>query len=393
MIKDSYGNTRFFGTYRGTVVDNNDPLGRNRLRLKVPQILGDLSTEWSWAVIPSGASFSVPKIGDGVWVQFEGGDASFPIWVGTFTSTEQPVNIGATGPTGPSGLTGPTGPSGVTVANSPLSLSGPTGASLYLNVGATGGVQAWDADLDAISALTGPTGALKKTAANTWSLDTNTYLTSVTSTGVSTTTTSFNNILSSADNTVQKALDTLDNYSPPAISLDGLSDVGISSPVAGQVVRYSGISWENYELASMAIDHTSSLSFGNGSANIAPIPINSSVYAVPSTSWSIAATYYTFQVPQVGVYEFSYVGTGSGINSSERAVIGLFSGASASTATTQYREYRGFASIAAGMTVGLNAKWVVDVTSTSTYWGFKTFSSNGSGTLAANGTVQIRRIH
>jgi hypothetical protein len=39
-------------------------------------------------------------------------------------------------------------------------------------------VQAWDADLDAIAAISGTSGLLKKTAANTWSLDTNTYLTS-----------------------------------------------------------------------------------------------------------------------------------------------------------------------------------------------------------------------
>ena len=38
-------------------------------------------------------------------------------------------------------------------------------------------VQAWDADLDAIAGITGTLGFLKKTAANTWSLDTNTYLT------------------------------------------------------------------------------------------------------------------------------------------------------------------------------------------------------------------------
>jgi hypothetical protein len=38
-------------------------------------------------------------------------------------------------------------------------------------------VQAWDADLDAIAALVGTSGFLKKTAANTWSLDTSTYLT------------------------------------------------------------------------------------------------------------------------------------------------------------------------------------------------------------------------
>lgn len=39
-------------------------------------------------------------------------------------------------------------------------------------------VQAYDADLQAIGALSGTSGFLKKTGANTWSLDTSTYLTS-----------------------------------------------------------------------------------------------------------------------------------------------------------------------------------------------------------------------
>lgn len=38
-------------------------------------------------------------------------------------------------------------------------------------------VQSWDADLDAIAVLAGTSGLLRKTAANTWSLDTTTYLT------------------------------------------------------------------------------------------------------------------------------------------------------------------------------------------------------------------------
>ena len=37
-------------------------------------------------------------------------------------------------------------------------------------------VQAWDGDLDAIAALSGTSGFLKKTAANTWSLDTSSYV-------------------------------------------------------------------------------------------------------------------------------------------------------------------------------------------------------------------------
>jgi len=43
-----------------------------------------------------------------------------------------------------------------------------------------------DGDLAAIAALSGTTGLLKKTAANTWSLDTSSYLTSITSSNVTT---------------------------------------------------------------------------------------------------------------------------------------------------------------------------------------------------------------
>lgn len=51
-------------------------------------------------------------------------------------------------------------------------------ANLGLDIGVD--VQAWSADLDAIDALAGTSGFLKKTALDTWTLDTNTYLTSVT---------------------------------------------------------------------------------------------------------------------------------------------------------------------------------------------------------------------
>jgi|694.fasta_scaffold130161_2 hypothetical protein len=46
--------------------------------------------------------------------------------------------------------------------------------------------QAADADLTAIAALAGTTGFLKKSAANTWALDTSTYLTGITSGNVTT---------------------------------------------------------------------------------------------------------------------------------------------------------------------------------------------------------------
>jgi hypothetical protein len=53
----------------------------------------------------------------------------------------------------------------------------------YLTSGSIGStVQGYDADLQAIGALTGTSGLLKKTAANTWTLDTSSYLTSYTET-------------------------------------------------------------------------------------------------------------------------------------------------------------------------------------------------------------------
>jgi hypothetical protein len=61
-------------------------------------------------------------------------------------------------------------------AAAPIALTyAQTRTALGLVIGTN--VQAWDADLDAIAALTGTTGLLRKTAANTWALDTNAYIT------------------------------------------------------------------------------------------------------------------------------------------------------------------------------------------------------------------------
>ncbi len=83
---------RFYGKYRGTVTDNADPDDLGRIKARVPRLLGDAETGWA---LPSfaygGASdqglFLVPDVGAGVWIEFEGGDLSYPIWSGTwFTS-------------------------------------------------------------------------------------------------------------------------------------------------------------------------------------------------------------------------------------------------------------------------------------------------------------------
>lgn len=83
---------RYYGKYRGFVVDNEDPEQLGRLRLTVPSVLGDeVVTGWAMPCLPYGGNAGqgflfIPEIDAGVWVEFEEGDLEFPIWVGTFWS-------------------------------------------------------------------------------------------------------------------------------------------------------------------------------------------------------------------------------------------------------------------------------------------------------------------
>lgn len=77
----------FFGKYRGTVSDNDDQSKRGRLKVRVPAVLGSVES-WAMPCVPyAGKSvgfYSLPEKGTGVWVEFEAGDPSYPIWTGCF---------------------------------------------------------------------------------------------------------------------------------------------------------------------------------------------------------------------------------------------------------------------------------------------------------------------
>lgn len=81
---------KYYGKYRGIVVDSKDPLNLGRLKLKVPSILGkDEVTGWALPCVPFGGAkdqgfFFIPEKDASVWVEFEAGDLQYPIWVGTF---------------------------------------------------------------------------------------------------------------------------------------------------------------------------------------------------------------------------------------------------------------------------------------------------------------------
>ena len=79
---------RFYGKYRGTVSEVGTGGNLGMIRAYVPAVLGDLPTGWCKPCVPyagdqAGIAF-LPEQDAGVWIEFEGGDLSFPIWVGCY---------------------------------------------------------------------------------------------------------------------------------------------------------------------------------------------------------------------------------------------------------------------------------------------------------------------
>ncbi|MFE4537265.1 phage baseplate assembly protein V [Streptomyces scopuliridis] len=98
-------NNRFLGKFRGQVVDNQDPLRIGRVTVKVPDVLGDEASTWAMPCLPftgrESGQYVVPAEGAGVWVEFEQGDPSYPIWTGCWYghTSELPPDALAGSPT------------------------------------------------------------------------------------------------------------------------------------------------------------------------------------------------------------------------------------------------------------------------------------------------------
>lgn len=81
--------SKYYGKYRGFVVDNQDPEKMGRIRLRIPSVLGTTETDWALPCLAFGGLadqglFTVPEVSAQVWVEFEEGELSQPIWTGTF---------------------------------------------------------------------------------------------------------------------------------------------------------------------------------------------------------------------------------------------------------------------------------------------------------------------
>lgn len=88
---------RFLGKYRGTVVNNVDPMQTARIQVLVPDVSNVMLSSWAMPCAPFAGiqtgMFAVPPIGAGVWVEFEQGDPDYPIWTGCFwgSAAEMPA--------------------------------------------------------------------------------------------------------------------------------------------------------------------------------------------------------------------------------------------------------------------------------------------------------------
>jgi uncharacterized protein involved in type VI secretion and phage assembly len=89
---------RFYGKYRGTVTQVDAPT--MRIKAKIPSVLADQESGWCVACVPYagkdvGFAF-LPEEGAGVWIEFEGGDVSYPIWTGCYWRRDEvPSDAGA----------------------------------------------------------------------------------------------------------------------------------------------------------------------------------------------------------------------------------------------------------------------------------------------------------
>ena len=99
MKESSTESVRFYGKYRGIVVDNDDPQQLGRLKAHIPEVLGEENSGWALPCVPyagnGSGQYTVPEPDTGVWIEFEAGDPSRPIWSGCWWGDGQlPANNG-----------------------------------------------------------------------------------------------------------------------------------------------------------------------------------------------------------------------------------------------------------------------------------------------------------
>jgi len=135
---------KYYGKYRGVVLNNVDPMQMGRLMVEVPDVTGLAPSSWAMPCVPiagiQNGMVALPIIGSGVWVEFEQGDPDYPIWTGCFwgTAAEIPA-LALTVPPAVPGITFQTPlQNGITINDVPgptggIMLKSTTGATIIVN--------------------------------------------------------------------------------------------------------------------------------------------------------------------------------------------------------------------------------------------------------------------
>lgn len=135
---------KFYGKYRGMVLNNVDPMQMGRLMVQVPDVNSLAPGTWALPCVPiagiQNGMFALPIIGSGVWVEFEQGDPDYPIWVGCFwgSAAEIPALAKLTPPLVPAITLQTPLQNGLTISDLPgptggIMLKSATGATLIVN--------------------------------------------------------------------------------------------------------------------------------------------------------------------------------------------------------------------------------------------------------------------
>ncbi|HET9252850.1 MAG TPA: phage baseplate assembly protein V [Candidatus Eisenbacteria bacterium] len=135
---------KFYGKYRGMVLNNIDPLQLGRLLVQVPDVSGLLTSSWAMPCVPIAGKlmgvYVVPQVGSGVWIEFEQGDPDHPIWVGGFwgLAAEVPTLAFAGVPGNPNIVIQTTLQNSIVLSDLPgptggIMLKSATGATLIVN--------------------------------------------------------------------------------------------------------------------------------------------------------------------------------------------------------------------------------------------------------------------
>lgn len=136
--------TRYYGKYRGTVLQNVDPEQLGRIQAMVPDVSGLLPSSWAMPCVPIAGKLSgtyvVPQVGAGVWIEFEQGDPDYPIWTGGFwgVAAEVPTLALAGNPASPSIVLASVLQNTLTISDLPgptggIMLKSTTGAMIVVN--------------------------------------------------------------------------------------------------------------------------------------------------------------------------------------------------------------------------------------------------------------------